>query len=401
MEKLNWSNKKIELPCLYKKTKSNKIQTWCIKLELNNNIKMAPIKVDPKMIDNLDLDSKYFTEITTTYGQKDGKMQTTTVDITEGKNIGKANETNVLKQGILEMISKWTKQQDRLNYTLTEEQSHDLVIRPMLLHEYKKHSKYIDFKDAYVQEKMDGLRVMIYIDDKGDVVLMSRQGGEFCNMNHIREEIKTFLPKGIYLDGELFSRDLNFNEIVSICKKKDKNDPEKEKNIKFYIFDLLNLNDHNMSFTDRFKHMNKLIGNKRKNIVIVRTDKVKNDEDVQHIYNQYVDNGSEGAVIRDGKAGYMIGKRSHYVLKLKPDDDAEFKIVGFKEGRGKDKGAVIFEMETDDGGRFDARPAMTYEERVKMFKNGKKYIGKQGTVKYMGLTPDGIPRFPVFKAVRD
>jgi len=36
----------------------------------------------------------------------------------------------------------------------------------------------------------------------------------------------------------------------------------------------------------------------------------------------------------------------------------------------------------------------TWEETAEMLKNRKKLIGKQATVKYFNLTPDGIPRFP-------
>ena len=47
------------------------------------------------------------------------------------------------------------------------------------------------------------------------------------------------------------------------------------------------------------------------------------------------------------------------------------------------------------------RPTGTLEERGKMFKNGKKYVGKMLTVKYQELSEDGIPRFPVGKSVRE
>ena len=33
--------------------------------------------------------------------------------------------------------------------------------------------------------------------------------------------------------------------------------------------------------------------------------------------------------------------------------------------------------------------------------NKEKYIGKQATIKYFELTPDGIPRFPYAIAFRD
>ena len=35
-----------------------------------------------------------------------------------------------------------------------------------------------------------------------------------------------------------------------------------------------------------------------------------------------------------------------------------------------------------------------YKKQLEMLKNKKKLIGKEATVKYFNLTPDGIPRFP-------
>jgi len=404
---LEFKSKCITMPTLYKQTKTGKTQVWSILMEFINNTTKEPIK--PKKDYETDAPKKHNAIIKTTYGQKDGKMQESAIIIDAGKNIGRSNETNIFKQGILEMTSRWKKQQERLGYSLSETESEVVKIRPMLLHEYKKHFKYIDFKDAWIQEKMDGTRVMVNINDRGEVILMSRQGKPFCHLNHIRADIKTLgLKKGLYLDGELYSRDLNFNEIMSICRteiisaKDQKEFLTAQADIKLYVFDLLDLSDESRPFTERFKDLTKLLIKPRDSIVIVHTERVKNDADVQRIYNKFLkERNAEGAVIRDGQSKYLIGKRSHYALKLKPEDDAEFLIVGFKEGRGKDKGAIIFEMETDNDKRFDARPATTYEERVKMFKEGNKYIGQKGTVKYMGLTPDGVPRFPVFKGVRD
>jgi len=392
MDDLIWKSKCVALPKLFKQTKSGQVQVWDIYMEI---VGLKSIKKNFKPTADTTVDIK------TVYGKKDGKMQESSTRIEVGKNISKANETNVFQQGILEMTSKWKKQQDRLGYTLSEAESEVLKIRPMLLHEYKKYKKYIDFQDAWIQEKMDGVRALVYTTQPdGEVVIMSRQGGEFCHLNHIREAVKKLnLPPNIYLDGELFSRNLNFNEIVSICKKvKSLTD---DKSIKLYLFDMIDLKEPNKPFTERYKELQHLLRKNHKEFVLVQAERVNNDTDVQKIYNNFIKRGAEGAVIRDGKSKYLVGKRSHYVLKLKPEDDAEFLIVGFKEGRGKDKGAVIFEMETENGKRFDARPALTYEERNLMFKNGEDYIGKQGTIKFMGLTPDGIPRFPVFKAVRD
>jgi hypothetical protein len=50
-------------------------------------------------------------------------------------------------------------------------------------------------------------------------------------------------------------------------------------------------------------------------------------------------------------------------------------------------------FETIDGKPFKSNVKGTWEEPAEMLKNKKQLIGKQATIKYFNLTPDGIPRF--------
>ena len=101
-----------------------------------------------------------------------------------------------------------------------------------------------------------------------------------------------------------------------------------------------------------------------------------------------------------GGPGSWIG----HVHRIASRFDDEFEIVDFKEGKGNDKGTIIFKCKTNAGGEdkfFEVRPRGTREERKEMFENGKDYIGKKITVKYFELTDENIPRFPVGIAIRD
>jgi hypothetical protein len=49
---------------------------------------------------------------------------------------------------------------------------------------------------------------------------------------------------------------------------------------------------------------------------------------------------------------------------------------------------------TKDGKRFKSNVKGTWEETAEMLTNKTQLIGKQATIKYFNLTPDGIPRFP-------
>ena len=114
---------------LYSKKATNKILEWNIKVEKNKD-KSAKIIIK--------------------YGQQNGKIITNERIITEGKNIGKSNETTPYEQAILEATSKWNQKKNRNGYVeilkIEEDNKLDLSkIRPMLANKYenkKKHIKY-------------------------------------------------------------------------------------------------------------------------------------------------------------------------------------------------------------------------------------------------------------------
>lgn len=408
---LKWEKYKVQLPRLFKQAKTGKTQVWETHLELVDG-KGDLLEIKKQYLSKR-LDPKWYSVVTTRFGQKDGKMQDAPVEITEGKNIGRANETNVLGQGLLEMISDWTKQQKRKNYHLTEAATAVIRAKPMLLDKYSQYKHYIDFTDkdgVWVQEKMDGVRVMIHWDpEKSEWIITSREGNEYCHLNHIRREMDklTFLKAhpNIYLDGELFSREVNFNKIISLCRKTKTITPkelEEQKYIKFYVFDMVDLDNLSIPFIKRMQFVEKLLGvpHRYKYLVPVKTTKVKDDAEVQKKHAEFV-KFSEGTVIRQGSAPYLLGKRSKYALKLKDFQDAEFEIIGYTDGRGKEKGLIIFLLKTPEGKEFSATPNMPSDERAKMYKRGDEFIGKLATVKFFEMTPDKVPRFGKVITIRD
>ena len=116
---------------------------------------------------------------------------------------------------------------------------------------------------------------------------------------------------------------------------------------------------------------------------------------VKELHGQYREAGYEGAILRMHEGVYEWGYRSPHLLKFKEFDDAEFRIVGFDDGVGKFAGCVIWICQTESGKEFRAVPKGTLEEKSEWYRNAKDYVGRMVTVKYQGLTDDGVPRFPV------
>jgi hypothetical protein len=93
-------------------------------------------------------------------------------------------------------------------------------------------------------------------------------------------------------------------------------------------------------------------------------------------------------------------------LKRKKSYDAEYPIVGYEEGQnGKDKGAIIFIMKTEDNKEFRAVPNMPLKKRKDLYKEANKdfnkFKNKLATISFDEYSKDKIPLRPKFIAIRD
>lgn len=350
--------------------------------------------------------------IETTHGYVDGKKQINEKIIAEGKNIGKKNETTPLQQAINEARSSWIKKKESGYSAVGIEDGDDAesvesseakgnkskgidedVPSPMLAHDYNKRGKSIKFP-CFVQRKFDGTRC-IGIPGKG---LFSRNRKSYPHMDHILAEINK-LPPTIILDGELYSDTLTFQEIVGLVKREilKKGDDEKQLQIKFYIYDIVN----KMPYEQRYANLQLLFNKyKFKHLILVKTDICESEEKMKEMHAEYVADGYEGIMMRN-KQGLYQNTRSISLQKYKEFFDDEFEIIGYKEGEGQEEGCVIWICKTHEGKTFNCRPRGTREDRADMFINAKKYIGKMLTVIYQEKTNDNLPRFPVGKSIRE
>jgi DNA ligase-1 len=263
----------------------------------------------------------------------------------------------------------------------------------MLAHDYNKRGKSIKFP-CFVQRKFDGTRC-VGMPGKG---LFSRNRKSYPHMSHIVNEINK-LPPTIILDGELYSDTLTFQEIVGLVKRETlkKGDEEKQLQIKFHIYDIIN----GMPYDQRYANLQMLFNKyKFKYLTLVKTDVCESEEKMKELHSQYVQENFEGIMLRN-KQGLYKNARSADLQKYKEFFDTECKIVDYKEGEGQEEGCVIWICKTSEGKLFSCRPRGSREEREEYYTNGKQYIGKKLTVRYQEKTDDGLLRFPVGIAVRD
>lgn len=367
------------LPTLYGKDTSGKTKQWCASIFTNGSV------------------ARYTVE----YGQVDGKIQSTSRDFTEGKNIGKANETTPLQQCTNEIKKKWSDKKEKERYA--EEEESDITqtkIFPMLAHVYDPKSK-TKVKNpivypCFVQPKLDGLRCLIYMAN-GTIVTQSRTGGIFTTMDHIKAGLKPFFDvwPTVVLDGELYTNKYPFEELVGLIKRKQVDDPRIVQ-VHFHIYDIVSLE----GYAERRQF---ILENRRlfpATFEIVKTEEAIKIDDFKTKFAEYVQEGYEGIMLRNKKGPY-VSNRSHDLQKYKEFEEDEFVIVGFKEAEGRDSGTVIWRCATKTGDEFDCRPVGSVEHRKALFQNARKNIGKLLTIKYQELSEKGIPRFLSGKSIRD
>tara|TARA_R100001163_G_C5007042_1_gene154222 strand:- start:79 stop:915 length:837 start_codon:yes stop_codon:yes gene_type:complete len=276
----------------------------------------------------------------------------------------------------------------------------------MLALDFKKRGHDITYP-AVGQRKFDGVRCLATIDDNGDVSLKSRKGKEFPHMKHLRQQIAGLrdIPDGGFLDGELYSDTLTFQEVVGLVRRETlkPGDEDKLKQISYRLYDIYDPADPKKGFADRYNKLALLAFqfSNKPNLIITENTRLENPSDVQKYHDQFVNEGYEGIMVRNNHGEYGLNKRSKHLQKYKVFFDQEFEIVGYEEGTGNDVGTVIWTCMTEEGNLFNVRPKGTREERAKYFQNATDYMGATLTVRYFEMTDDGIPRFPVGITIRN
>lgn len=287
------------------------------------------------------------------------------------------------------------------------------IIKPMLAKTFdiKWAAK---FDSIFLQKKLDGIR-SIWTGKH----LLTRTGKEVLGFPTLVEYLKKEY-KNFPLDGELYSDALGFDDIVGSVKRTKE---IKERDSLYYC--IYDLPISTLSFTNRLKLLNESIND---NNLIKKCETVQflNDFQSASDLDIYSAQGYEGTMVRNGSSLYQH-KRTSDLLKIKLWQDEEFEVVGFEQLSTKEK-IIIKEWEpgalqysdgswyrngketlipqigcllckNKEGNVFGVGTGFTDKQRESFFL--KPPIGQMATIKYQELTKDKIPRFPVFKCIRD
>ena len=229
-----------------------------------------------------------------------------------------------------------------------------------------------------MSEKLDGIRA--YWDGKK---LLTRSG----NIIHAPSWFTKDYPP-FEIDGELWSKREDFENIVSIVQDKT---PSKEwREIKHYIFEVPNTKG------GLFERLAKVKKYENDIIKIIPQIYIKDKNHLKEFLINIENAKGEGVVVRDPTALY-INKRTNKVLKIKTFLDKECIVTAHNEGHGRFKGILgSITCIMDNNISFKIGSGFSKEER-----ENPPTIGTTITFQYKEFTKYGKPRFPVFLRVRD
>lgn len=365
------------LPKLYSRTSTGATQTW-----------------------EIEIDSHKYRTIS---GQKDGKKTVSEWTECEGKSIGRSNETTPAEQAIRDATSTWERKKKSGGYHENElDIDFETFLEPMLAKHFKDRLDKIVYP-VLVDRKYNGMRCITK-----RTGMFTRKGEPILSAPHIFEAVKHLFKQfpDLVIDGELYNHEYRYklNEIISLVRR-TKNitaahlAASKEK-IKYYVYDGFEFVDRK-GYIDmqtanlvRREGMNNLLSGITE-VVCVDHGIARNEQDVWDIYQTYVDDGYEGAMVRIN-AAYKNGRSSN-LLKVKPEDDDEFELVDVVEGIGNRSGMagkVIVKMK--DGRTFGCGMKGETTQFQEVLRNKQNYIGLTVTIKYNGFTGKGIPNYGQF-----
>jgi DNA ligase-1 len=363
-------------------------------------------------------DHDTFSEIVIVHGGVSHKQTVSRRRVECGKNSNKSNATTHYEQAMAEATSKWKKKQEKFGYTTTiDNVTLSTFHAPMLAHVY--HPKRVHFASSsasttstsqvYVQPKLDGYR-MIY--DSTTQSMTTRQGKEFTilKQSSLYSELCS-LPTGLILDGELCG--LPFEALGVLRRLTIVTEAEQQilSQIEYHVYDMI---DDNLPFQTRNALVDALFRDKGAylhNIKRVPTRVVQSEQEIKEWHGQFLRDGYEGTIIRNGDGMYIKKYRSFDLLKLKDFMDAEFEIVGYtSENRGPEAGLIVWIIKVSGGDIVgdvvgdvvcNVRPQGTREQRHALYEQCEadfsKFKGRKLWTKFFEYTADGNLRFPTTK----
>ena len=281
-----------------------------------------------------------------------------------------------------------------------------------------KTKKKVDFKKDvwYVSRKLDGVRCLIVVDEKGKARSYSRAGKQFHTLSLVEKEIEELGVKNVVFDGEMCivddQGDEDFQSIMKEINRKD----HIIKNGLFQAFDYITYEDfakgysNEKTFSQREYDLQNLLLNKGlRYINFLEQTPVTSFHELNALSSTAASKGWEGLMLR--KNDFYKGKRSNDILKVKTFFDNEYTVTDIETGpfryikEGKDVEEVMLSSVSimHKNNKVSVGSGFSIDQRKYYYENPEMILGKEITVQYFEESQNQLGeyslRFPVLKIV--
>lgn len=258
---------------------------------------------------------------------------------------------------------------------------------------FKNLDSYLDSRVANnlinyaVSEKFDGIRALW--DGQN---MFSKSGKILAIPPCFSDKLSPLgLKNGDFVEGELWIDYGAFDEISSVILRKNPTCTDFER-VKYLIF-----NAHLGESSDFLANLSQVKGildsqnlTQDRCIQVITQHRFATQKELSDFFNTVIAKGGEGVIVRDSRVAF----------KLKPQNDAECKIVDYSRGKGRIRGkvgAIICESLADKNSGIEKGVIFRIGSGLsdKMHENPPK-IGTIITYKFSGISKNGIPKHTRF-----
>jgi len=278
--------------------------------------------------------------------------------------------------------------------------------------------------------KLDGIRCIFY---KGEMVSRSLKPIVNKQLKEKFQPIADYSKEhNLILDGEIYSPDLTFQEIISFVMTKDLEDSKTIKkmggsvsipeDLKFYCFDIVKDDNFDEEFIERNYIAQEIVMDFEDLIVLVAQTNVISKHQVEAHFEYALDKGYEGLILKSFDGRYKCGRgtlKEGLIYKVKPFLTFDSKIIDVvqstevnedAEKKTNELGRSVTSKKKDDRHLIEKASAflvnyedkelkvvlaMTDEEKIEVWANKDEYIGKWIEYKGMLVGAKDVPRHPV------
>ena len=229
---------------------------------------------------------------------------------------------------------------------------------------------------------------------------------------------KWSVDHNVILDGELWCRSVPFNELSGIVRQFDCKLPD---DLFFYCFDSIHNEKYDEEFISRVCRYMDLSSHPY--FLPVDQWEVNTVETVESLFNQALDRGFEGLILRNPCGRYKYGRatvKENLMYKVKPFETFDAVIVGIvqatevnedAEKKTNELGRSVTSKKKDDrhlinkasafevdynGKTLKVTLAMPDDEKENVWINRDRFIGRIIEYKGMLVGAKDLPRHPVF-----